>query len=144
MTEVEILHRVSSIVSSSLTLDEMLGQIAGLTVQVTACDACLVYLLDGESGELVLRASQAPHASELGVLRLKSGEGIPGGVVGHKSVAALPSKAGADAPSRQIPRTDLTCLRQTPDTLVSAPICCGAGLFDSKNQSLLAKPVRRP
>jgi signal transduction protein with GAF and PtsI domain len=103
MNQVEILHRVSSIVSSGLTLDEMLGQIVGLTVQVTACDACLVYLVDTDSAEIVLRASQVPHAEELGVLHMKIGEGITGWVAENKSVVALASKAGADARFKRFP-----------------------------------------
>jgi len=43
---VPVLHQVSKIVSSKLTLDEMLGEVVGLAVQATACDACLVYLID--------------------------------------------------------------------------------------------------
>ena len=35
-----VLHRVSGIVSSPLSLDEMLGEIVGLAAQVTGCDAC--------------------------------------------------------------------------------------------------------
>jgi len=38
---VPVLHQVSKIVSSKLTLDEMLGEVVGLAVQATACDACL-------------------------------------------------------------------------------------------------------
>src|SRR6266571_365323 len=43
-SQISILHRISSIVSSDLTLDKMLQELVGLTLQVTACDACLVYL----------------------------------------------------------------------------------------------------
>src|SRR5215470_12476729 len=96
-TQVALLHRISNIVSSELTLDEMLGEIVGLTVQVTDCDACLVYLLDRDTDEVVLRASQLPHAAALGTLRMKVGEGVTGWVAEHKSVVALSSKAAADA-----------------------------------------------
>ena len=54
--QVNLLHRVSNIVSSERSLDEMLGEIIGLTVQVTQCDACLVYLIEKETGDIVLRA----------------------------------------------------------------------------------------
>jgi GAF domain-containing protein len=64
---VTLLHRISSIVSSDLSLEEMLGEIVGLTAQVTECDACLVYLMDHETDEIVLRASQVPHAAALPV-----------------------------------------------------------------------------
>src|SRR3982751_287614 len=95
-SQVALLHRISSIVSSQRSLDEMLGEIIGLTVQVTDCDACLVYLLERDSGEIVLRASQVPHASDLGNLRMKMGEGVTGWVAEHKSVVALPTNASAD------------------------------------------------
>src|SRR5260370_25434592 len=95
-SQVAILHRISNIVSSDLTLDKMLQELVGLTLQVTACDACLVYLLDKASGEIVLRASQLPHDSEIGKIRLKMGEGITGWVALHRSVVALPQDAAAD------------------------------------------------
>src|SRR6202043_1225256 len=95
-SQIALLHRISSIVSSELSLDEMLGEIVGLTAQVTDCDACLVYLLERDSGEIVLRASQVPHASALGTLRMKVGEGVTGWVAEHKSVVALSSNAASD------------------------------------------------
>lgn len=94
--QVALLHRISNIVSSPLSLDEMLGEIVGLTVQVTECDACLVYLIEKATNEIVLRASQVPHAADLGSLRMKMGEGVTGWVAEHKSVVALPSNAAAD------------------------------------------------
>jgi signal transduction protein with GAF and PtsI domain len=90
------MHRISNIVASELSLDEMLGEIIGLTSQVTNCDAALVYLIDLETHEIVLRASQVPHARDLGNLRMKIGEGITGWVAEHKSVVALPKNATAD------------------------------------------------
>ena len=95
-TQVGLLHRISGIVSSELSLDEMLGEIIGITAQVPNCDACLVYLLDRQSGEIVLRASQVPHAAALGNLRMKMGEGVTGWVAEHKSVVALASNAASD------------------------------------------------
>lgn len=95
--QVNLLHRVSSIVSSELSLDEMLGEIIGLTVQVTECDACLVYLIERDTDEIVLRASQVPHAGDLGMLRMKMGEGVTGWVAEHQSVVALGSNASSDA-----------------------------------------------
>jgi uroporphyrinogen-III synthase len=95
-THLSLLQRISSIVSSELSADEMLGEIVGLTVQVTDCDACLVYMIEPSSGEIVLRASQVPHAAELGTLRMQSGEGITGWVAEHKSAVALSENASAD------------------------------------------------
>ena len=94
--EAPILHRVSAIVSSKLSLDEMLGEVIGLTIRVTACDACLVYLLDPATKELVLRASQVPHATALGNLRMSIGEGVTGWVAQHQAPVALSRKAASD------------------------------------------------
>src|SRR5579875_3057458 len=95
-SQIALLHRVSNIVSSELSVDEMLGEIVGLTAQVTECDACLVYLIERETNEIVLRASQVPHEVDLGNIRLKVGEGVTGWVVEHRSVVALPENAAAD------------------------------------------------
>jgi uroporphyrinogen-III synthase len=95
-SQVVLLHRISSIVASDRSLEEMLGEIVGLTVQVTDCDACLVYLIERNTGEIVLSASQVPHAADLGNLRMKVGEGITGWVAEHRSVVALSANAAAD------------------------------------------------
>ena len=72
-TYITFLRRVSRIINSELSLGEMLGQIVGLTVQISACDACLVYLLEPGGQELALRASQLPHAPSAGNFRIKVG-----------------------------------------------------------------------
>ena len=95
-SQVALLHRISSIVSSQRSLDEMLGEIIGLTVQVTECDAALVYLIEKDLNEIVLRASQVPHAHDLNLLRMKMGEGVTGWVAEHKSVVALAANSSLD------------------------------------------------
>ena len=118
-SQVDLLHRVSNIVSSELSLDEMLGEIVGLTVQVTACDACLVYLHEGD--EIVLRASQVPHAADLGNLRMKMGEGVTGWVAEHKSVVALSSNAAADARFKYFQ----ALIEDTYEAFASVPLVSG-------------------
>src|SRR5208283_2065023 len=56
-SQVELLHQISNIVSSNLGLERMLQELIGMAVNVTGCDACLVYLVDHASHEIVLRAS---------------------------------------------------------------------------------------
>jgi len=101
-TDVSLLHRVSRIVNSDLSLDEMLGQIVMLTAQVCACDACIVYLLESATGDFVLRASQVPHP-RLGSLRMQLGEGVTGWVAQHQSPVALSSKAFEDPRFKPMP-----------------------------------------
>jgi signal transduction protein with GAF and PtsI domain len=96
VSQLALLHRVSKIVSSDMSLQKMLEELIGLVVGVTSCDACLVYLLDSSTAEIVLCASQLPHTSEIGNIRLKIGEGITGWVAKHQSVVSLPSRASRD------------------------------------------------
>jgi len=97
----------------------MLGEIVGLTVQVTACDACLVYLHEGD--EIVLRASQVPHAADLGKLRMKMGEGVTGWVAVHKSVVALSSEAASDARFKYFQ----ALIEDTYEAFASVPLVSG-------------------
>jgi signal transduction protein with GAF and PtsI domain len=120
-SQVALLHRVSNIVSSDLSLDEMLGEIVGLTVQVTSCDACLVYLIERESNEIVLRASQVPHQADLGNIRLKVGEGVTGWVVEHRSVVALPADASADRRFKKFQ----ALVEDTYEAFLSVPLVSG-------------------
>lgn len=117
-SQVALLHRISNIVSSEISLDEMLGEIVGLTVQVTACDACLVYLIEHESNEMVLRASQMPHQADLGNIRLKMGEGVTGWVAEHRSVVALPRSAAADTRFKAFQ----ALVEDTYEALLSVPL----------------------
>jgi signal transduction protein with GAF and PtsI domain len=117
-SQVALLHRISNIVSSELSLDEMLGEIVGLTVQVTACDACLVYLIDHETNEMVLRASQVPHGADLGNIRMKVGEGVTGWVAEHRSVVALPQNAAADVRFKPFQ----ALIEDTYEALLSVPL----------------------
>src|SRR5215467_11319559 len=116
-SQVDLLHQTSKIVSSGLTLDEMLGDLIRLTVQVTACDACLIYLAEPE-GDVVLRASQLPHTNEIGHIRIKLGEGITGWVAEHKAAVALPSKAAADKRFKKFP----ALIEDTYEAFLSVPL----------------------
>ena len=118
LADTSLLHRVSRIVNSELTLDEMLGKIVGLTAQVSSCDACLVYLMESATGELVLRASQVPHAQNLGHFRMKSGEGLTGWVAEHQSPVALDSHASADPRFKSFS----TLVEDTYEAILSVPL----------------------
>src|ERR1700732_1984723 len=124
-SQIALLHRIRSIVSSELSLDEMLGEIVGLTAQVTDCDACLVYLLESDTGEVVLRASQVPHAAALGTLRMKMGEGVTGWVAEHKSVVALSSNASSD---RRFKRFQ-ALIEDTYQSFLSVPLVSGCDVI---------------
>lgn len=120
----EILHQISKIVSSGLDLDDMLRELVRLTVDVTSCDACLIYLAEAD-GEVVLRASQLPHAAEIGNIRIKAGEGVTGWVAEHRSVVALRSHAAADKRFKNFP----ALVEDTYEALLSVPLVSGGDVI---------------
>src|ERR1044071_9159338 len=116
-SQVALLHQISSLVSSDLGLEKILQELIGLTMDVTHCDACLVYLLDAGTNEIVLRASQLPHDAEIGKIRMKMGEGVTGWVALHKSVVALGSDAAADTrfkPFQNLPEDTFAAFLSVP------------------------------
>ena len=124
-SHVAVLHQISNIVSSNLALENMLQELIRLAMEVTACDACLVYLVDHASGEIVLRASQLPHASEIGSIRMHMGEGITGWVAQHRSVVALGSKAWSDARFKAFQALP----EDTHEAFLSVPLISNGGLI---------------
>lgn len=124
-SQVYLLHQISGIVSSELSIDEILGEVIGLAVQATACDACLVYLIDQQTNEMVLHASQVPHARDLGNLRIKVGEGVTGWVAENKSVVALDSNAFADPRFKGFQ----ALIEDTYEAFLSVPLVCGGDLI---------------
>jgi signal transduction protein with GAF and PtsI domain len=103
----------------------MLQELISLTLETTRCDACLDYLVEHATNEVVLHASQLPHASEIGNIRLKIGEGITGWVAQHKSVVALSNKASADVRFK----TFQTLPEDTFDAFLSVPLVSGGDLI---------------
>ena len=124
-TQVALLHRISSIVSSDQDIEEILQEMVSLTMTVTHSDACLVYLIDFATNEIVLRASQLPHDAEIGNVRLKMGEGITGWVAAHNSVVALARNAASD--SRFKPFSSLQ--EDTYQAFLSVPLVEGGDII---------------
>jgi GAF domain-containing protein len=124
-TQLTLLHRISGIVSSGLSLERMLSELIDLVVSVTGCDACLVYLLEPAAEEIVLYASQLPHETEIGNIRLRIGEGVTGWVAKHQSVVALSSKASSDPRFK----TFSSLPEDTYESLLSVPLISGGEII---------------
>jgi PAS domain S-box-containing protein len=76
-----VLHQISSTVSQSLELSQVLSGAIGNVVDVMQVDVALIFLLDEEAGELALAAYQGVSAKFVqGVGRIKLGEGFNGRV----------------------------------------------------------------
>jgi len=124
-SQVALLHRISSIVSSDQDLEAILRELVSLAMNATRSDACLVYLIDHATNEIVLRASQLPHDSEIGKVRMKMGEGITGWVAVHNSVVALPKHAAEDSRFKRFGSLP----EDTYEAFLSVPLVDGGNLL---------------
>ena len=94
--ELAFLYRVARTVHS-LELGEVLKEIVRVADEATKGDSVLIYVLDPEKKELVLRASKNPHAELMHKITMRMGEGITGWVASEKQPVAIP-KGAADDP----------------------------------------------
>jgi signal transduction protein with GAF and PtsI domain len=94
--EVEVLHRISESISSTLDLEAVLTHIVDMVVNVTQAEACLLYLLSESREELVLRASKNPHPKLIGRIKIGLGEGITGWVARERTRVVISSNASDD------------------------------------------------
>jgi len=92
--QLQVLQHISRLMVRKMSLPEVLQAVVDLVVEATTCDACLIYLIDGS--ELVLCASNTPHPSEIGKIRLKMGEGITGWVAKERRMVAIAREASRD------------------------------------------------
>ncbi len=77
-----------------MSLQEVLQGIVAMVVEFTECDSCLVYLIDRE--HLVLCASNTPHESQIGRVRLRLNEGLTGWVARERRLLAISREAYKD------------------------------------------------
>ncbi len=77
-----------------MSLHEVLQGVVSLIVEFMECDSCLVYLIDNE--ELVLCASNTPHPSTIGKVRLRLNEGLTGWVARERRLLSIPREAYKD------------------------------------------------
>src|SRR5205085_7761347 len=94
--ELRVLHQISQSISSTLDLDQVLHQIVDLVIDVTRGNACLIYLLDENGDNLVLRASKNPHPRLIGKIAMRVGEGITGWVAREVQTVAIARHASKD------------------------------------------------
>jgi signal transduction protein with GAF and PtsI domain len=94
--ELKILRRIVDITTAEVDLDGVLSEVVKTASDIARADSVFVYLLDDGKRSLILRASKTPHKKELGVIRLKAGEGITGWVARTSKPVAIEQKAYAD------------------------------------------------
>ncbi|MBL8215485.1 MAG: GAF domain-containing protein [Bryobacterales bacterium] len=92
--QLRLFQKVSRFMVREMSLQEVLRGIVDLIVEFTSCDSCLVYLIANQ--ELVLCASNNPHSSSVGRVRLKVSEGITGWVARERRMVAISREAYKD------------------------------------------------
>ncbi len=92
----DLLQQITHTIWGTLELEQVLKHIMEVFSEVTGANAVLLYLLDRDRKELVLRASSKPHPELVGVMHLKLGEGVTGWAAQHKEPVAIPRNARED------------------------------------------------
>src|SRR3954449_6589359 len=114
--QLRVFQKISRFMVRDLSLQDVLQGIVSLMVEFTACDACLVYLLDNE--ELVLCASNRPHPSTIGKLRMRWNEGLTGWVARERRMIAIAREAYKDTRFKVFGELE----EDTFEAFLSAPI----------------------
>jgi uroporphyrinogen-III synthase len=92
--QLRLFQKISRFMVRDLSLQGVLQGVVALVVEFTECDSCLVYLEDGE--ELVLCASNTPHPSTIGKVRMRRNEGLTGWVASERRLLAISREAYKD------------------------------------------------
>jgi uroporphyrinogen-III synthase len=93
--QLRLFQKISRFMVRDLSLTEVLQGVVALVVEFTRCDSCLIYLRDGD--ELVLCASNTPHPSTIGKVRLRGKEGLTGWVASERRLLAISREAYRDS-----------------------------------------------
>lgn len=99
-----------------MSLQEVLQGMVSLVVEFMQCDSCLIYLIENDT--LVLCASNTPHPSEIGKIRLKMNEGLTGWVAREKRLLSISREAYQDPRFKRF--GDLP--EDTYEAFLSAPV----------------------
>jgi signal transduction protein with GAF and PtsI domain len=116
--DIDVLHQIGERIAAADPLSTVLKLVVEFVSTVVKCDSCFLYVLEGS--DLILRASQNPHAEVVNRLTLRMGQGITGWVAENKKPAAIASRASSD------PR--FQSFRELPEdrfeAFLSVPILC--------------------
>ncbi len=127
-----LLSRITNRMSSSAPLDEMLGEAVELLADAVECDACAVYVTDGE--DLVLRASKNLQLMAVGRLKLKLTQGAAGWTGEHREPVIVARGAHDDPRFRLFNEAS----EETFESFVSVPMVSGGrlvGVINVQNRS---------
>jgi len=91
-------------VNSTLDLEQVLSQVATKVADALHADACFVYLYDGRTAELVLRATHGTRVEQMTQRpRMRPGEGITGSAAENRAPVMIASQANLDPRFKNFP-----------------------------------------
>lgn len=114
--QLRLFQKVSRFMVRDMSLQQVLQGMVSLVVEFTKCDSCLVYLLDNE--QLVLCASNTPHPSTIGKVKLRLNEGLTGWVARERRLLAISREAYHDTRFRTFGELP----EDTYEAFLSAPV----------------------
>jgi signal transduction protein with GAF and PtsI domain len=114
--QLRLFQKISRLMTRDMSLQDVLQSIVALIVEFMACDSCLVYLI--QDNELVLCASNNPHPSSIGKVRLKMTEGLTGWVARERRFLAIPREAYKDSRFKYFGELD----EDSYEAFLSAPV----------------------
>lgn len=114
--QLRLFQQISRFMVRDQSLQDVLQGIVSLVVEFMRCDSCLIYLID--DNELVLCASNSPHPSAIGRVRLKKTEGLTGWVARERRLLAISREAFKDTRFKFF--SDLP--EDTYEAFLSAPV----------------------
>jgi GAF domain-containing protein len=89
------LHRIAARISSAAPLDEIFSEIAELSADAAKCDACDVYVADGE--HLISRSAQACHPEAAQRVKIQPVIDATGWVAGKRELLVVAEDAWTDS-----------------------------------------------
>ncbi len=92
--QLRLFQKISRFMVKEMSLQEVLQGVVSLIVEFMECDSCLIYLID--NNQLVLCASNTPHPSTIGKVKLRMSEGLTGWVARERRSVAISREAYKD------------------------------------------------
>lgn len=120
--------RIGAALAAAWKLEETLEVITRITSQVMGVDSCSIYLQDGGSDRLVLKATTGLSQDAVGRASLGAGEGLTGWAVTHGKPVAMRDALG-DPRFKLLPETNEQRLR----SLMAVPLSVQGRIIGAMN-----------
>lgn len=102
MKEIRTIAQISSIITSSLEINDVLSNSMLLVEELMEAEACSIFELDKESNELFFCLARCDPHGNTKKIRIKIGEGIVGCVAGTGEVIVVPDTSKDDRFSSKV------------------------------------------